>query len=251
MKKSELRQIIREELITEKKLSTKEIEREIYDLSSGTIATLIGKSDYKKIEMVRKWWVKYATKENPRPHSNWQESWKDFANAKQMSDMATSKGRKALGEAIITEDFKDFTEYMNMFYGKKGTYPNLKKKDLTQLQVQQAVVKVLSKRPKHRFDGDSVDREFARDELIKMGVLKLNESITEEIEESKIITQMRDIVDRHQAKKIGGQLVDAFTAQHVVALYDAISDKNKQHMNKLKLAPLVNMTWVLFKKHGK
>ena len=84
-----------------------------------------------------------------------------------------------------------------------------------------------------------------------MGLSGFTESITEEVKEPPLITKIRWIVDNKQFKKINGQVVDAFTAQHVIQVYDALGDKNKEQFGKMKLEPMVNLTWKLFKKVGK
>ena len=78
---------------------------------------------------------------------------------------------------------------------------------------------------------------------------KVKENITESnVADGKIISQMRDIVNSHQYQKINGKMVDAFTAQHVIHLYDALDDAHKEKLNNLKLDKLIALTWKMFKK---
>ena len=69
---------------------------------------------------------------------------------------------------IEEKEFKGFVKYLNDFYGIKGVYPNKYGKDLQPRDILKAIDAVASKRPKHEWEWDSLDRELVRDELIKM-----------------------------------------------------------------------------------
>jgi hypothetical protein len=69
---------------------------------------------------------------------------------------------------IDEKEFKGFVKYLNDFYGVKGVYPNKYKKNLEPRDILKAIDAVASKRPKHQWDWDSLDRELVRDELIDM-----------------------------------------------------------------------------------
>ena len=47
------------------------------------------------------------------------------------------------------------------------------------------------------------------------------------------IEKMREIVSKKQAMKVGGVMVDMFTASAVVQIYDKVNDANKKKMDKL------------------
>ena len=54
----------------------------------------------------------------------------------------------------------------------------------------------------------------------------------------------RKIVDEKQAGKVDGSMVDLFSASAVVAVLDALNEKNKEHFLSL---PPVNMAKIAFK----
>ena len=58
------------------------IVRDICAVSSGTIATLIGRSDYDTIELVQGQWVEWACERMAygREYRNWQDAWREYAN---------------------------------------------------------------------------------------------------------------------------------------------------------------------------
>lgn len=95
-------------------------------------------------------------------------------------------------------------------------------------------------------------------QIIKDGINKLNRSdlrkiIKEELDklteaaDGKVISQVRDIVDSGQHSKISGKVVDTFTAQHIIQLYDQVNDSIKEKLNRLSLEKLVILTWKMFK----
>ena len=74
----------------------------------------------------------------------------------------------------------------------------------------------------------------------------VRESVNESIEPT-IITQMKDIVKTHSALKVkdGGKttLVDVQSANIVLKLYDALSDKNKESLLKMSIPKMIKMAW--------
>jgi len=65
-----------------------------------------------------------------------------------------------------------FIKYFNDFYGPNGIYPCKKhKKDITWQEIKKGYDAVLKKNPNHKFDGDSVDRELIRDEMIDFNII--------------------------------------------------------------------------------
>ncbi len=74
---------------------------------------------------------------------------------------------------------------------------------------------------------------------------------TEEVQDSQVIAKMRDIVDKNQAKKIKGVLVDRFTASMVVQIYDALNDSNKKGYGNMPLPKMVDVGWKLANKYMK
>jgi hypothetical protein len=63
-------------------------------------------------------------------------------------------------------------------------------------------------------------------------VKSLKESVNEAIEPSGIMAKINKIVQDKQAAKIGGVLVDMFSAGIMMQIYNAVNDKNKEQMNK-------------------
>lgn len=57
------------------------------------------------------------------------------------------------------------------------------------------------------------------------------------------IAAVRAIVRQHSAKRIDGYIVDAITAGMLVAVYDALSPKNREGFGKVPLARLVDIGW--------
>lgn len=57
------------------------------------------------------------------------------------------------------------------------------------------------------------------------------------------IDAMRKIVREHQAARVEGYLVDAFTASALVAVYDALSPKARRLFGKPPLPKLVEFCW--------
>ena len=79
---------------------------------------------------------------------------------------------------------------------------------------------------------------------------KLNEKtsvIPESVEDTPLIAKIRNIVNKRQSTKIDGQLVDLFTAQHVIYVWDKVNDTAKERLSKLKIKPLVSVVWKLVK----
>ena len=74
---------------------------------------------------------------------------------------------------------------------------------------------------------------------------KIDEShaVTEAEEEGKRITALKKIAKTHTAGKIGGQIVDAYTAGGLVKLYDKLSEKNRPKFERLPLPKLVDFMW--------
>ena len=75
--------------------------------------------------------------------------------------------------------------------------------------------------------------------------LNTESNVLNEVDESKIIQKMREILKNKQFQKINGMIVDSFTASAVVQVYDKVNESNKKKMNSMKLEPLVNLVWKL------
>ena len=101
----------------------------------------------------------------------------------------------------------------------------------------------------------AVERINARNaEKAKKDALKMmkdsgmfDESVVTEAKASNI-DQIRDIVKSKGAKKIGGVMVDMFTASAIVKVYDAINDTNKAKMDKMTVPAMANVAYKLISK---
>lgn len=69
-------------------------------------------------------------------------------------------------------------------------------------------------------------------------------------EASKTIDAMKQIVDKKQAMKIDGVMVDMFTASAVTQIYDKVNDANKAKMDKMKATQLASVAMKMLKKEG-
>ena len=76
---------------------------------------------------------------------------------------------------------------------------------------------------------------------------KVNESLQEA---SKTVQSMMKIVDKKQAMKIDGVMVDMFTASAVTQIYNKVNDANKAKMDKMKATQLANVAMKLLKKES-
>ena len=97
---------------------------------------------------------------------------------------------KKVTNIINTSDFKKFVRYINSFYGKKGVYSS--GKDVKEKDIMKALYNVFKRNNSYEWgDGDSVDREFVRDELMKMGILSdkmYEQEVNEEIKVGSSVT---------------------------------------------------------------
>ena len=81
-------------------------------------------------------------------------------------------------------------------------------------------------------------------------------SFVNEIQEPEVISQLRDIVNKKQNKKIkdpkSGKMmrVDLYSASAIVKVYDAINKSNKEKFSKLSLPKMVNVAFTVMKKEN-
>ena len=84
-------------------------------------------------------------------------------------------------------------------------------------------------------------------------LMRFAEGTINEAEEPEVISQLRDIVDKKQNKKIkdpkSGKMmrVDLYSASAVVKVYDAINKSNKDKFGKLSLPKMVNVAFKVMK----
>ena len=81
-------------------------------------------------------------------------------------------------------------------------------------------------------------------------------SFVNEVSEPEVISQLRDIVNKKQNKKIkdpkSGKMmrVDMFSASAIVKVYDAVNKSNKEKFSKLSLPKMVNVAFTVMKKES-
>ena len=73
-------------------------------------------------------------------------------------------------------------------------------------------------------------REMIREEIKK--------SLNEAVEPKGNMAKIFKIVKDKQHAKIGGKLVDTFSASGLVKIFDAVNDSNKEKLNKMSISKL-------------
>jgi hypothetical protein len=58
---------------------------------------------------------------------------------------------------------------------------------------------------------------------------------------------LRTIVRDHQYAEVDGSRVDAFTANAILNLYDALNDANKTKLLSLDVTQMADVTWTMLK----
>lgn len=67
--------------------------------------------------------------------------------------------------------------------------------------------------------------------------------VPEEATARSRISAIRAIVREHKAARIDGYIVDAFTAQMLLKMYEALSKENRERFGKPRLDRLVDLGW--------
>ena len=67
-----------------------------------------------------------------------------------------------------------------------------------------------------------------------------------ESDEGDTIAAARRIVARHQADKIGGVMIDAWTASMIVGVYDGLNDQNKKKFRSMPIRKMADMAMKLY-----
>lgn len=65
---------------------------------------------------------------------------------------------------------------------------------------------------------------------------------TDLTEGKNLIPQFQDIVKNKQAKKIGGTMIDMYTASTITHVYDKVSDTNKKKMETSNINVLIGLS---------
>jgi len=110
----------------------------------------------------------------------------------------------------------------------------------------QRLVKILQQIPAHYED---VKKKYPRDSIgieDKYGERVYTESINEAVEPKDNMAKIQKIVKRKQATKLNGIMIDMQSANLLMKLWDAVSDKDKEKMNKLNakvLTIIIKKLW--------
>ncbi|MEW1922209.1 hypothetical protein [Streptomyces sp. NPDC088360] len=70
-------------------------------------------------------------------------------------------------------------------------------------------------------------------------------SAPERWEAEGTIGAFRRVAEMYSAEEVDGVLIDAFSAQHVVQVYDALNEKNKARMAAMDVVQIVDITFKL------
>lgn len=77
---------------------------------------------------------------------------------------------------------KKFVNYFNDFYGPNGIYPTKDRKiPISKQEIEKGLFALMKRKKGHKFEGDSVDRELIRDEMIKLKLINPNYSKNESV----------------------------------------------------------------------
>jgi len=135
--------------------------------------------------------------------------------------IARTLGKKHAGE----DDIKK--AYMKLGRSAQGSVEH--QRQLVQKQLAKMGFKTYSK--------------FAFDNLFKFESNQMIAKwlINEEVLLESVLSDMQSIVKNKQAKKIGGVMVDMFTASVITKAYDQVNDANKKKMEKANLQTLVKV----------
>ena len=67
--------------------------------------------------------------------------------------------------------------------------------------------------------------------------------------DESVIDKVKEIASKKQAKKIGGVMVDSFTASAISQIYDKVNDANKKKMDSLPITKLANLAFKMMQKN--
>ena len=87
------------------------------------------------------------------------------------------------------------------------------------------------------------NESFEMNQLVGM----LHEDVNN-LTEKSLIPDLQKIVDTKGAAKVGGVMVDMFTASMITQIYDKVNDNNKKKMDKSKIEVLVNLAQKMMQK---
>ena len=100
---------------------------------------------------------------------------------------------------------------------------------------------------KHISKRKGMDNQVVKDVLKHF---QKKESVNEAVEPTGNIKKVLDVAKNKQAKKIGGTLVDATTANMMTQVWDKVNDSSKEKMNKMNTKQLINLILKLWDRMG-
>ena len=100
---------------------------------------------------------------------------------------------------------------------------------------------------KHISKRKGMDNQVVKDVLKHF---QKKESVNEAVEPTGNIKKVLDVAKNKQAKKIGGTLVDATTANMMTQVWDKVNDSSKEKMNKMNTKQLINLILRMWKAMG-
>ena len=133
-----------------------------------------------------------------------------------------------------------------------GNFFWLKEKDGTPYTPQKAKAflnKIAKKNTIEKFL-DSIKPSGAGNLVVYKGGKFVRESVNEAVEPTGNIKKVLDVAKNKQAKKIGGTLVDATTANMMTQVWDKVNDSSKEKMNKMNTKQLINLILRMWKAMG-
>ena len=78
----------------------------------------------------------------------------------------------------------------------------------------------------------------------------LNQIAEENLTEKNLMPDIQKIVDTKGAKKVGGIMVDMFTASMINQIYNKVNDQNKKRMEKSNISTLVDIAQRMMQKNS-
>jgi len=134
---------------------------------------------------------------------------------------------------------------------KKSFLKNLQKTEKTIRRIKQ-FAKSNQWGPISNFVEDDLvyDMTALKNDIDTIISLPIDESVNEAIEPQGNIKKVLDVAKNKQAKKIGGTLVDATTANMMTQVWDKVNDSSKEKMNKMNTKQLINLILKLWDRMG-
>ena len=93
---------------------------------------------------------------------------------------------------------------------------------------------------------EKIKKGLSLNSTVKVALRNANESVNEAVEPKGNMAKVAKIVRSKQAAKLGGVMIDMQSANLLMKLWDAVSDKDKEKMNKLNakmLTTVIKKLW--------